>query len=1220
MSKVTSGINYASDNGAQVSREGMLEAVSEDLDLSRHLSNPDPTITAEPVGVTEQGYGFAPQENMQERPSETIEEAQALQLRQEQMEAVNTFQDRHSTVAQGMSYTDLVSVFGERAGSIKDGMLRLGQVDQVVIPMTEGQDRTDTINSMSGVLKRQPKVLAEGEVDTQNYVDKQKTKPLNSAELLGHLGAVRLAKDGSTLQASPDWNILNLAMVEGNLAQQSATDSLIPPEMVKSMNSKEISDLTGVDESDIKSPISNGQLGRTIVEEWVKMEQRAKEGPEATIDAHLNPDNALTKEAYEQVGVMAKQTYAIAQPGIYQGVEVTTRNGMTRTDYQLTTAGMELLTRMESNLLQPKVVARPQVTVDATPTTRNATKTKEYTGDHYEAKVKRGEFVAEEEARINLASVRHVVNNVRLKAGMLLGLSGIQAAAQARLVSPKDLESDIWAGPLEAGMIIVSGNEAEMLGIGQGAADTINYASRNAGYRADNIVLQLEEITDMHSPRYISLSDELDMLRTFQIKSSDPQWRLKMYNRQSTRALQMMQDIAEFKDDPISFTNYLQKGTSRIGYSAQKMNMQNNKMARQMYGSGTIYTVTPGSHSAAEWAMLVTMGSHFFAETNSVPEETYKNMRRRIVNKDDKLIAIAAVGRKLKAMLAGYNVDSTTDALRKMDTVDNRIKGVKEVVATSDILVDDTQVKAFLDEAFKHPNEVVNLIEEAIELGNYMDSVESGNKPFDSSMRPIEVDGISNGLAALTAQLGVREVMYRIGVLREDPAKVLAKYDGVEGNLRQVLAENMRISLDTILQDKNINKDFNLNLDNKEEVLGLLELAIKNDVPFLKMPLMTLPYGQAIKSMSTTMLETVTTSPELTEIASRPNGIGVNKLSKLLHVILEKNLNKTLGAEVAEFAAAVQDMTDVAMAANEPIRFKKATGTWTSSNTSEQVATNKRNIDAKIMETWNEQLQDGSLKRRGKEILRARFGPTVKELGATGVKASGANAMKTGILAQAVISMDGSTMATTLSGEAYKRLQAQSGVKTPYVTAIYDAVIGDLGSFKSLMENINRTWIDTTMKFDLLKGLTDGAVDAQRRGGAKLQALSEKNPKGLVSNRVQASHVMASILNEISNNDTPAEGMVELFYKISTDAELRFNALTDSQKTTLRVSSPTDMITNKQMFALDGMVKPIMDRKIDKMRVVADAAKVRRSKLHSELGSNPVFQYHVDALKSFNFP
>ena len=1220
MSKVTSGINYASDNGAQVSREGMLEAVSDDLDLSRHLVAPDPTINAEPVGVTEQEYGFAPQENMQERAPESEEEAAALQLRQEQMEAADTFQDRQGTVAQGMGFNDLVSVFGERAGSIKDGMLRLGQVDQVVIPMTEGQDRTDTLNSMSGAMKRQPKILAEGEVDTQNYVDKQKTKPLNSAELLGHLGAVRLARDKVTLQASPDWNILNLAMVEGNLAQQAATDSLIPPEMVNSMSSREVSDLTGVDESDIKSPISNGQLGRSIVEEWVKMKQRATEGPEAVIDAHLNPDNALTKEAYEQVGVMAKQTYAIAQPGIYQGVEVTTRNGMTKTDYQLTPAGMELLTRMESNLLPPKVVARPQVTVDATPTTRNATKTKEYTGDHYEAKPKRGEVVAEEEARINLASVRHVVNNVRLKAGMLMGLSGIQSASQARLISQKDLESDGWDGPLESGMIVVNGKAAEMLGVGQGAADTINFASRNAGYRADNIVLQLEEVKDVNSPRYISLSDELDMLRTFQIKSSDPQWRLKMYNRQATRALQMMQDIAEFKDDPISFTNYLQKGTSRIGYSAQKMNMQNNKMARQMYGSGTVYTVTPGSHSAAEWAMLVTMGSHFFAETNSVPEETYKNMRRRIVNKDDKLIAIAAVGRKLKAMLAGYDVNSTTDALRKMDTVDNRIKGVKEAVATSNFMIDDTQVKEFLDEAFKHPNEVVNLIEEAIELGNYMDSVESGNKPFDSSMRPIEVDGISNGLAALTAQLGVREVMYRIGVLREEPSKVLANYKGIEGNLRQVLAENMRTSLDEILQDKNINKDFKLNLDNKEEVLGLLELAIKNDVPFLKMPLMTLPYGQAITSMSTTMLETVTTSPELTEIASRPNGIGVNKLSKLLHVILEKNLNKTLGAEVAEFAAAVQDMTDVAMAANEPIRFKKATGTWTSSNTSEQVATNKRNIDSKIMETWNEQLQDGSLKRRGKEILRARFGPTVKELGATGTKASGANAMKTGILAQAVISMDGSTMATTLSGEAYKRLQAQSGVKTPYVTAIYDAVIGDLGSFKSLIENINRTWIDTTMKFDLLKGLTDGAVDAQRRGAAKLEAIAKENPKGLVSNSTQAAHIMGSILNEISNNDNPPQGMVNTFYEISQDADLRFKALTDSQKTTLRVRSPMDMITNKQMFELYVKVKPIMDRKIAKMRGVADVAKASRSKLHKELGSNPVFQYHVDALKSFNFP
>ena len=1120
-----------------------------------------------------------------------------------------------------MGFNDLVSVFGERATDIKQGIIALGQLDQVVIPMTEGQGRTDTLNSMSGVLKRKPKVLATGEVDMDNYVDKAKTKPLNSAELLGHLGAVRLMQDQVTLQASPDWNILNLAMVEGHLASQAVSESLIPPEMNNIMSRKEVSDLTGVDESDIKSPISNGQLGRTITEEWVKMRQRAIEGPEAVIDAHLNPDNELTKEAYEQLGIMAKQTYALAQPGIYQGVEVTTASGMTKTDYQLTAPGMEMLSRMQTNLLEPKIVARPQVTVDAKPTTQNATKTKEYTGFHYEAKIEKGVVVAEEAARSNLASVRHVVNNVRLKAGMLMGLSGIQAASKVKVLTEEELGKRGLQDSHTAGMIVVDGQAGDMMGIGQKAADKINYASRNAGYSADIVEMEWNNTED--PGRQIELEEQMDILRTFQIKSNDPEWRMRMYNRQANRSLQMLQDIAEFKDDPISFTNYLQKGTSRIGYSAQVMNMQNNKMARQMYGSGNVYSVTPGSHSNAEWAMLVTMGSHFFEETNNVPEKTYQNMRDRIKNGDSKLLGIAAVGRKLSALLDGYNVDSTVDALRKMDTVDNRISGVKDAVETGQFMVDDADVKAFLTESFKHENEVVNLIEEAIELGRYMDSIKAGNKPFESSMRPIEVDGISNGLAALTAQLGIESVMYRIGVLRQDPDKVLAEFKGIEGNIRLVLAKNMRTSIDGLLQDENVMKEFDLTMDNKDEILGILELAIQQEKPFLKQPLMTLPYGQAIASMGGLMLEAITSSPALTEIANRERGMGVSKMSKLLHVILERNLNDTLGQPVSEFADAVKEMTDVAMAANEPIRFRKATGTWTSMNTSSQVAADRNLINSRIMETWNEKLADGTVKRRGKEVSQARFRPTDKTLSATGLKDGGASAIKTGILAQAVISMDGSTMASTLSGEQYKRLQYETSQSTPYVTAIYDAILGDLGSLKPLMEGINRTWINNTLNFDLIGNLIKGAESAQARGATKIAAAAKADPNGYVSDREQSNHIMASIASDLRTKKgkmVSSKSGESAFFTIQGAAAGRFNSLTNSQRKTLRISSPWDMITNSELNTLYSVITPSMDQKISNMKDIAHRASQKRNQLKKKIGNNPVFQYHVDAIKSFRFP
>ena len=1182
-----------SQQNAPVMQEtsGLHKDILDSLDLTEAPVIPDSAPT-----VRETAF--------QEAPEVTLEEAEQLEQRQMDLEAESALQDRFGTRPVAMGPSDVQNIFGEEATPrIIEGIKRLGRTDSVIVPFNEAK-KLAVMDNFNGNDTASAPEKEEGVIDTDNYIDSAKTKKLTQADLFVHMDGVRLTDDSRTLEVLPDLQILALALTEANYANEAAEASVAPKGMMETLGREEVEKLVGFDELGAESKVTEPALGRLINEEWLKMKQRAAEGPDARMDAHNNPENELTPEAYLQLGVWAKQSYAVAMPHMLTVDKVKTKNGLVRNDYKLTTEGAKILESSKQDLLPPKVFARPQVTADPKATTKHS-KTKDSTGYHYSDPKTKGKLTNEDEARQNLASVRHVVTKVRLKAGMLMSLVGLGASAQVR----QDPQGNLKVGS----------NAAEMLGIGQKAADKINSASTNALLRVEGLQVELNDLK-LGDVRAEGLREKIEILKEFAIQSADAGWKMRMYRRQSTKALEMLQDIAEFSDDPISFTNYIQKGTSRIGYSAQKMNMQTHKLARQLYGSATKYVVKPGSNSNAEYAMLVTMGSQLFAEGNTVPEKTYSDMRQRIMTGDQKTLAIAAVGRKLKGILEGYNEEATVSAILNMDMAENQVNGVGDVMNTLGNLQLDEDVKRFLDEAFTHPNEVLNLIEGAIELGNYMDAVASGGT-FMSTMRPVEVDGISNGLASMTAQLGLQNVMYRVGVLRQDPNKVLAEFEGIEGNIRKELAKNMRSSLADVMSTPEFRKEFGTDHTNFDQISAFLEAAIQNESAFLKPPIMTLPYGQAVKSMGSTMLSAVTTSKELTALAEGTEW-GSLGVSKMLHRILAHNLEITLGAEVTEFSEALKDVTEVAMIADEAIKFRKPSGVMTSSNSFDYAPTGAKDITGRINENWD----DSSGKRKSKEIALQGFTPSKKTLSALGSKTQGGSAMKTGILPQAIIGFDGATMVNTLSGASYKAIQGASGQQTPYVTAIYDAVIGDLGSFRSLVSNINKTWIDTTLNYDLLNELTKGVREAQSDGYKKLQKNAAENPYAPVQNVEHSKHLYTEILKYFNANaDTGVvtPDTINQFGNIMRTAERNFTNLASnkdiSSSDKYKMSSALNLITNEDLLHMFIILKPAMDIKVARLQQVANQAKTRRQVLKKELGGQPVFQYHVDALKQFNF-
>lgn len=1229
-------LNIGNVGQKAVGREDLLNDIAASLDLGTadpEISQPtegssDPFTTAlEPTPTTGQ--------ITMEPTAPTAEEALELEEQQKELEAVHSLQQRFGTRVVDI-LPDIYNIVGpDAAPRLLGAIKRLRDSDSVIIPFDEAK-RMTTLKSMMGV-SREPEqnVVAEGDTRRMNYVDPEMTKPLNSAELFGHLDAVRFSGDSRILEVLPDLQILTLTLMEGILAEQMGVEADIPADLIELLGPEDVADLTGMDPTDLNSQVSEGKLGRMVADEWAKMRQVAQEGIGTQIDAHMDPANKLTKEAYEQLGLWAKQMYSLANPSLYSPVQVKAKDGKNkRTEYLLTPTGHRELETVKKDLMPPKIVARPQLPVDSKPTTQNV-RTKEATGNNFESQKDKKRKTKEDELRENVAKVKHVVSPTRLKAGMLLSLVGVSAASSAKLVTKEGQMVTLKDGSqVPDADLVVQGNAAEMLSLGQKRADKINNASRNALLRAESLSLELEALTQVrydphsrtynthHSRKAKQLLEKIQILRSFAIEASDPQWKLRMYRREATKALEMLQDIAEFKDDPISFTNYIQRGTSRLGYSQHKMNMQTHKLARQLYCSGTHYQIKPGSNSNAEWAMLVTWGAHLFAESNVVPEQMVRNMRHRIQKRDDKLMSIANVGGKLQAILEGYNVDATTDALLKMTQVENQVKGVGGVMSTLKDFQGDPEVKLFLDEAFQHPNETINLIEEAVELHRYMEARANG-RSFASSMRPVEVDGISNGLASMTAQLGLMDAMYRVGMLREDPTKVLADYQGVEGNLRKLLASNMRNSLPDLLGSTMLSNDLGVELSDLDFVTDILELAIANESEFLKPPLMTLPYGQAVKSMLNTVMTAVTTSPALTEMAeSSPHGvIGV---SKILHRILEHNLDITLGPEVLQFSEAIKEMTSVAMLVDEPILFRKPTGTMTSINSADYIAQEGMSIISKIEERYRDPQGDREFGDPGKnkpstlgntKTTRSEYRPTKLTMNSLGTNSKGGSSVRQGILPQIIISIDGAAMAVALTGANYRHIQKESGTQVPYVVTIYDAVVGDLGSFKSLTETLNKSWLNVSTKYDLIREVADGTNMALKSGMDKIRLQAKENPDGLVGNKAQADHLFEILVRMSQTNKKLFPAIREImrrFRGLATD-----DSLTKKQKFFLR--NPSDVMTNKEALAITALALPSAKNSLTAVYKIADDAKVRREHLRKVLGPNPVFQYHMDALKSFNF-
>ena len=1190
---------------AQPDRGALLEDLADQLDLVDSTSGVPQDIQPETTA--------APQEQVTTEQAPTVEDTspdELAELRDKNNQRAYSLQDNYGTPSQNLGDVDIINILGpDRGNEVINGLESLSHMDTVMLPFKE-EGKQEALLQLG--VPREPKVLEEGVVDTDNYLDKGKTLPLTQAEMFHKLGAYEVVPDGRGLSVTKDFNTLVSVVAESHFAKEAAAQQTTSSDLVEAVGSKEAAELTDVSEEELPSGVKAGTLGAAIYDGWTMFKQRRDEGPEAELDKHLDDSQRMTKEAEELLGSYAKLVYSNVSPGIVARQPVTLQNGMQSIDYTLTPNGIKILTERNQHLMEPQLYPREQYTTSPESSLKYM-KQKDSTGKHVEDRTTAANSV-EEQARSYFASVMSAIPTTRKKLAFL----GLGAAITHASRASQDPET---------GNITVGGVMGNTFNMGQKVADKVNNMSSNTILEARGLEQELTEImqSGRGTDRINDLEKRISGMRAFAAESGTPEWKMKEFRRKATQALGIMQNVAEASDASFSFTNYVQKGTSRTGLSPQKLNPQNYKIVRQLVGDPTLYIVQPNSNSTVERAMLKTLGSHFFPEPNLSPDKILKDMRARVQMKDDKIIRIASVGRSIKALLAGYEAQPSIEAALNLNLnkETGQVTGVQALNAqVADSLVSlrsDEKVGQFMEVAFRdHPDEAINMIEQAIDLANYMDSLESG-KPFQSAMNPIEVDGIANGFAALSMQVGSYSMAHRTGVMSNNPDRILADFtdeNGVyqeESSPRAAVAASMRNSLVDLVDDK----DFGIGIvegsvPDYDSVNKFLTLAIKNEKEFLKPPVMTLPYGQAIESMGPQMLRTVTTDPILLERASQSEW-GELGVAKMLHKILAHNLAVTLGPSVGDFSKAMKSLTVASMAADEPIVYNKATGTQTSVNSVDYVPTGGPTVEAKIGTLST--AKDGS-PRRNEGVNRLKVHPQKIHLGALGIKAGGGSAVRLGILPQGILGFDGSVISLTFTGSGLSRIQAKTGQVKPYVIPIYDAVKTSLASFEAITEEINSVWKKTTVDYDLLGELHAGAVEAHKKGHNKLNALAVKNPNGLAD----AKHA-AHLSDAITKSNKVNAAAFDSYQGIMDDANARLaTAEADyGSDASFKLRSAFDMITNAQLFEMFKIDSPTSKLALSEAKVVADRIKSDREALGKAIGPAPSNQYYADVPKNFNF-
>ena len=514
---------------------------------------------------------------------------------------------------------------------------------------------------------------------------------------------------------------------------------------------------------------------------------------------------------------------------------------------------------------------------------------------------------------------------------------------------------------------------------------------------------------------------------------------------------------------------------------------------------------------------------------------------------------------------------------------------------------DSELIAAIRDKGEEGPH----FIDGLIDFAKYEHSKRAG-KPYFSYFNAY-MDGKTNGIAANAIQLGVEKTARQTGVLRDGEVDLLD-----DGDIRDALKA-------VLLDDIEMN-GFDGVPDEIAEAVSLVGKAIASHRNLNKKTTMTFGYG---KDTDTFGSDIQAVAGELEQKALQdPNAKGLDgyaaamaelRAANGIDTLVEAMTNKIdvgLRQVMSPEAIEARGLMRSAAVAHAMMNQLFTIGTYTGY---------ELNLGKNQSLGWDESavteydLQKGDYKKRLKVGHFASeptaAAPKVYERGTDAeVSVPGGHAYG-GSLPAPIQSLDAATVALSVTGSSWDRLNSASG-GNPYVHSIYDAFKVDAMGYDVLLEETNKNWLKAGMEWSYLRETQAAVQNAFKQFNAEMSA-RDPNSAVTANERLYLDWALTPITTQ--SGRTIPMNLVKQLDKTDS-ATFESNDVWKAQTRVLEKMSnagydwrhPPETVTVKQLKAFVNAMRDEMDLSARLSKAINKAEKAKaelRSKIRSSAPS-----------------
>lgn len=326
------------------------------------------------------------------------------------------------------------------------------------------------------------------------------------------------------------------------------------------------------------------------------------------------------------------------------------------------------------------------------------------------------------------------------------------------------------------------------------------------------------------------------------------------------------------------------------------------------------------------------------------------------------------------------------------------------------------------------------------------------------------IDGKTNGIASNGLQMGDENIALRTGVTRSDYSVYAVDFDR---DIRDELKDILLQSIDSGFEGS-------MTADEEAKLITLATSAFSTR-DLNKLTTMTFGYGKEIESfgndIESTLYENAQKDPAVAaalEWATQQDKIDVyaQLVSKyaegLAMVMSEKGIESR---HMMWGVAAVNAMADTLFEMESPVGLKMRFG-----GTDLDPEKTKSLGSYKLLDTSTGKPKARKAYMYGTKATSSAIRNRIKKLPDGEIQVTedvGGDAWG-GAVPGPVQSIDAATVALTFTGKSWDRLTRASG-GNPYLFQIYDAFKMDVNGYHVVLEEVNRNWYETAMKWSYLK-------------------------------------------------------------------------------------------------------------------------------------------------------